>query len=187
MQPSRDSILITALLTKFRSAYWSWVNFGGCSGMWRTLWGVPLCVTKCDRGRGCQNWSKIAWRTLWTAPNLHIRIYILQFWKLRQIYLSMWWKNVINFRSNSTWHKKIPLPCSSGPRANGPFGLWLRRHCVLSLGSGVNLVWNLGVVDSGKKINFSRKISENFDFSGNLTSKKSIFQGKFPKNFDFFM
>jgi len=32
------------------------------------LWGVPGCVTKCDRGRGRQNWPKIAWRTLWTAP-----------------------------------------------------------------------------------------------------------------------
>ena len=32
------------------------------------FWGVPGCVTKCDRGRGGQNWPKIAWRTLWTAP-----------------------------------------------------------------------------------------------------------------------
>jgi len=28
--------------------------------------GVPGFVTKCDRGS--QNWPKIAWRTLWTAP-----------------------------------------------------------------------------------------------------------------------
>jgi len=30
--------------------------------------GVPGCVTKCGRGKGGQNWPKIAWRTLWTAP-----------------------------------------------------------------------------------------------------------------------
>jgi len=34
MQYSCDLILIRALLTKFRSAYWSWVIFGG---------GVPGC------------------------------------------------------------------------------------------------------------------------------------------------
>jgi len=28
---------------------------------------VPRCATKCDRGGG-QNWSKIAWHTLWMAP-----------------------------------------------------------------------------------------------------------------------
>ena len=27
-------------------------------------------VTKCDRGRVGRNWSKIAWRTLWTAPKV---------------------------------------------------------------------------------------------------------------------
>ena len=32
------------------------------------FWGVPGCVTKCDRWVwGGQNWPKIAWRTLWTA------------------------------------------------------------------------------------------------------------------------
>jgi len=43
------------------------------SKVWRTLrgprcvtyfGGVPRCVT---RGRGCQNWWKLAWRTLWTT------------------------------------------------------------------------------------------------------------------------
>ena len=43
--------------------------------------------------------------------------------------------------------------------------------------SGVNLVWNLGVVDPGQKISIN---------SGNFINKKSIFQGKFPNNFDFF-
>ena len=42
--------------------------------------------------------------------------------------------------------------------------------------SGVNLVWNLGVVNSGKKIDFSRQISQEI----------SIFQDKVLKNFDFF-
>ena len=40
----------------------------GGSEMCDVLSGVPGCVTKCDRGGG-QNWPKIAWRTLWTAPN----------------------------------------------------------------------------------------------------------------------
>ena len=48
--------------------------------------------------------------------------------------------------------------------------------------SGVNLVWNLEVVDPGKKyLDFSRQISKNFDFS----HKKFDFPGKFMKNFDF--
>ena len=34
---------------------------------WR---GVPRCVTKCDMDEGGQNWTKIAWRTLWTASQL---------------------------------------------------------------------------------------------------------------------
>ena len=34
------------------------------------LWGVPGCVTKCDRGRWVKIDQKIAWRTLWTTPFL---------------------------------------------------------------------------------------------------------------------
>ena len=37
------------------------------------LWRVPGCVTKCDRGRGGQNWPKIARHTLWTAPYVAAR------------------------------------------------------------------------------------------------------------------
>src|SRR6218665_1837356 len=38
-----------------------------------------------------------------------------------------------------------------------------------------------------QKIDFSEQICKQFRFfSGNFTSKKFIFQGKFPKNFDFF-
>src|SRR6218665_3602569 len=43
------------------------------------------------------------------------------------------------------------------------------------------------VVDPGKKNRFSRKTFEKISvFSGNLIKKKSIFQVKFPTNFDFF-
>jgi len=41
----------------------------GVRDVWRTLGGVPGCVTKCDRGGG-QNWPTIAWRTLRTAHGL---------------------------------------------------------------------------------------------------------------------
>jgi len=51
MQYSCDSILIRALLTKFRSAYWSWVIFGGVfRDVMYFMGGVPRCVTKCDTG-----------------------------------------------------------------------------------------------------------------------------------------
>jgi len=51
MQYSCDSILIRVLLTKFRSAYWSRVILGGgCSGMWRTLWGCAMCDKVWQRG-----------------------------------------------------------------------------------------------------------------------------------------
>ena len=53
--------------------------------------------------------------------------------------------------------------------------------------SGVNLVWNLGSWIRVKILWFSRKISEKFwFFSGNFRNNKSIFQGKFPKNLDYF-
>ena len=67
MQYNCDSILIRALLIKYRSA-WSQAIFRGVFRDVRYFMGGPRCVTKCDRGRGCQNWPKIAWRTLWTAP-----------------------------------------------------------------------------------------------------------------------
>jgi len=44
----------------------------GGSVMCDVLYGVPeMCdnVWQCVTGEGVQNWSKIAWRTLWTAPN----------------------------------------------------------------------------------------------------------------------
>ena len=44
----------------------------GVRDVWRTFGGVPECVTKCDRGEGGQNWPKIAWCTLWTAPQLAV-------------------------------------------------------------------------------------------------------------------
>ena len=40
----------------------------GVQDVWRTFGGVKGCVTRCDRGEGSQNWPKIAWCTLWTAP-----------------------------------------------------------------------------------------------------------------------
>jgi len=47
MQYSCDSILIRALLTKFRSAYWSRVIFGGVFRDVTYFMGGPRCVTKC--------------------------------------------------------------------------------------------------------------------------------------------
>jgi len=46
--------------------------------------------------------------------------------------------------------------------------------------SGVNLVWNLGVVDPGpKNFDFYREISEKFRFfSGNLKKNISVYQAK---------
>src|SRR6218665_3854755 len=42
----------------------------------------------------------------------------------------------INILTAKLNNKKLPLPaargpCSSGARASGPFGPWLRRHCIL--------------------------------------------------------
>ena len=53
--------------------------------------------------------------------------------------------------------------------------------------SGVNLVWNLGVmVDPGQKnFDFSRQISENFVFFRQFHTKIWFFPGKFSKNFNF--
>ena len=44
------------------------VKIRGVRDVWRTFAGGPGCVTKCDRGQGGQNWLKMAWHTLWTAP-----------------------------------------------------------------------------------------------------------------------
>jgi len=41
-------------------------NGGGPRCVTYFFWGVPGCVTKCDRGRGVKI-GQIAWRTLWTA------------------------------------------------------------------------------------------------------------------------
>ena len=52
--------------------------------------------------------------------------------------------------------------------------------------SGVNLVWNLGVVDAGQKnFDFSRQISEKFQFFQAISQKISIFPTKFSKKFNF--
>jgi len=48
MQYSYDSILIRALLTKFRSAYWSRVILGWVFRDVTYFMGGPLFVTKCD-------------------------------------------------------------------------------------------------------------------------------------------
>ena len=55
--------------------------------------------------------------------------------------------------------------------------------------SGVILVWNLGGSwIRVKKFWISRKVSEKFGFFQAISeTKKSIFQGKFSKNSDFFM
>ena len=71
MQYSCDSILIRALLIKFRSAYWSRVILGGVSGC-DVLYGGSAMCDKVTEGGG-QNWSQIAWRTLWTAPKRPVR------------------------------------------------------------------------------------------------------------------
>jgi len=58
------------------------------------------------------------------------------------------------------------------------------RKCFLSAAS----IWfeNWGVVDPGKKMSiFLENFRKILIFLGNLTNKKSIFQGKFQKNFDF--
>jgi len=39
--------------------------------MFDVLLGVPRCVRKCDRGNVGSKLAKIAWRTLWTAPQIH--------------------------------------------------------------------------------------------------------------------
>ena len=41
------------------------------------FWGVLVCVTKCDREEGGQNWPKIAWHTLWTAPYEQLYVFML--------------------------------------------------------------------------------------------------------------
>jgi len=51
--------------------------------------------------------------------------------------------------------------------------------------SGVNLVWNVGVVDPGKKTRFSMQIFEKFRFFQAISHNKFDFPGKFTKNFDF--
>jgi len=53
--------------------------------------------------------------------------------------------------------------------------------------SGVNLVWNLGVVDPGKtNFNFSRQVSEKFRFFSRNFTKKCQFSRQISENFDNF-
>src|SRR6218665_2230076 len=47
--------------------------------------------------------------------------------------------------------------------------------------SGVNLVWNLGVVDPGKKSISTGKFPKNFNFFRQFYKRISSFAGKFPK------
>jgi len=44
------------------------LNIGGFWDMWRTFGGSGMC-DEVWLGEGGKNWPKIAWRTLWTAPN----------------------------------------------------------------------------------------------------------------------
>src|SRR6218665_892350 len=66
----------------------------------------------------------------------YIHIYI-NFWnKLLSQIKAIKSINILMAKFNN---KKLPLPadrgpCSSGARASGPFGPWLRRHCDLHLG-----------------------------------------------------
>jgi len=53
--------------------------------------------------------------------------------------------------------------------------------------SGVNLVWNLGVVDPGQKnFDFYRQISEKFQFFQAILHKNIEFCRQISENFDFF-
>jgi len=54
------------------------------------------------------------------------------------------------------------------------------RLAAMAATSGVNLVWNLGVMDPGQQnVDFSRQIFEKFDFFQAISPKNSIFSGKF--------
>ena len=56
------------------------------------------------------------------------------------------------------------------------------KHTFTQGDSGVNLVWNLRVVDSGQKISiFPGKFLKNFDFSQVNFQRNSIFQASFRK------
>ena len=64
--------------------------------------------------------------------------------------------------------------------------VFYRESGILQFISGVNLVWNLGVMDPGQNnFDFSRQISEKFRFFQANFRKISIFPGKLMKNFDF--
>ena len=52
MQYSCDSILIRALLTKFRSAYWSWIIFGGFRDVTYFMGGSAMCDKVWQGGGG---------------------------------------------------------------------------------------------------------------------------------------
>jgi len=54
MQYNCDSILIRALLTKYRSAWSQAIFRGGVLRCGVLYGGVPRCVTKCDWEGGCQ-------------------------------------------------------------------------------------------------------------------------------------
>jgi len=105
-----------ALLTKFRSIYWSQAIIRIFEE------GVPRCVMyfkggseMCDKvwqGEGSQNWSKIAWHTLWTAPNMwRTELQFARFQQHRQYPLEVY--NKINSKVRGQWIKRLLcwLPC----------------------------------------------------------------------------
>jgi len=99
-------------------------------------------------------------RCLWHANAVRAWHYIVKKWVSEyDMVLKMKW-----YKYNK-WHCKLP--------------------CFHT--SGVNLVWNLGVVDlSQKNFDFPRQIFEKFWFIQAISQKISFFPGKLLKNLDFF-
>ena len=104
-------------------------------------------------------------------------------WNFKEVTLSCFflWKfgcqvSEINLRKNICLIKTM-----RGPAARRR---WSTNTMVQS--SGVNVVWNLGVLDQGKKNDSYRKFSEKLKFLRQFHQKISIFPVKFSKQFKLF-
>ena len=75
--------------------------------------------------------------------------------------------------------KSVPFPITSKLYNDMEERIGDYRLIQFIKSSGVNLVWNLGVVDPGTRIRFSRQIFEKFRFFQAISKTNLIFPGKY--------
>jgi len=79
---------------------------GGFRDVWRTLgWGFEMYDKVWQRNGGGQNWSKIAWHTLWTAPILHWISFKILFTQSQYNFSNWSYTRLIS--SHNKWQKWI--------------------------------------------------------------------------------